>query len=139
MKILTLATSLHGPLRLHDSPHLVGPEHLPATVAARIANAPRGRLLAWSAPEIASTGFSQDGRSLVLPRPVMSAGIGSMKRAKGSGFVTLYVRTEEARMVDVLGSETFQQETLDGLLAQRDALGELLGCALDVEDWGFDC
>lgn len=139
MKTLTLANSLHGPLRLHHSPHLVGPEHLPTVVAAQITDAPRGRLLAWSAAEIGSAGFSQDGRSLVLAGPVLNAGIGSMKRAKGSGFVTLYVRTDEARMIDVLGSDTFQQAALDGLLAQRDALGELLGCALSVEDWGFDC
>ncbi|AWH16978.1 hypothetical protein C1922_06420 [Stenotrophomonas sp. ZAC14D2_NAIMI4_7] len=104
-----------------------------------MADAPRGQLLAWSAAEAGIAGFSQDSRTLVLPLPVPSAGIGSMRPAKGRGFITLFVRTDDAQMLDVLGSDTFDQAALDGLLGQRAPLGDLLGCALDVEDWGYDC
>ena len=140
MKILTLATGADAPLRLHASnPYLVGVEHLPGAIAAQMAEAPRGHLLAWSAVEVGIAGLSQHGRHLLLPLPVLGAGIGSMRPSKGSGFITLFVRTDNAQMLDVLGSDTFDQAALDGLLGQRAPLGELLGCALDVEDWGYDC
>ncbi|MBK0024733.1 hypothetical protein IAE57_01015 [Stenotrophomonas sp. S48] len=140
MKTLTLATRLDAPLRLHpNNPQLVGVEHLPGAIAAQMAEAPRGHLLAWSAVEAGIAGFSQDGRHLLLPLPILGAGIGSMRPAKGGGFITLFVRTDNAQMLDVLGSDTFDQAALDGLLGQRAPLGELLGCALDVEDWGYDC
>ncbi|AWH24726.1 hypothetical protein [Stenotrophomonas sp. YAU14D1_LEIMI4_1] len=140
MKTLTLATRLEAPLRLHpNNPQLVGVEHLPGAIAAQMAEAPGGHLLAWSAVEAGIAGFSQNGRTLLLPLPVLSAGIGSMRPAKGRGFITLFVRTDDGQMVDVLGSDTFDQAVLDGLLGQRAPLGELLGCALDVEDWGHDC
>lgn len=140
MKTLTLATTESDPLRLYTSrARLVGVEHLPGVVAERIVPVPRAHLLAWSAAELAIAGFSQHGLSLVLPFPLVSAGIGSMRRAKASGFVTLFVRTVEAGVIDVLGSESFQQMALDRLLAQQAGLGELLGCTLSVEDWGYDC
>ncbi len=140
MKTLILATLQSDPLRLYTGrARLVGVEHLPGIVAATIDAEPRAHLLAWSAAETGCAGFSQHGLSLVLPFPVMSAGIGSMQRAKASGFVTLFVRTAEAGVVDVLGSDAFQQMALDRLLAQQAALGELLGCTLSVEDWGYDC
>ena len=139
MNTLPFATHLDAALRLYAGPRLVGLERLPAAAAGRIADAPRGHLLAWSAADMGIAGFSQDGGNLVLPFPVLSAGIGSMQRAKGSGFVTLFVRTAEGDVIDVLGSESFQQAALDRLLAQQAALGELLGCTLSVDDWGYDC
>ncbi|HAL22900.1 MAG TPA: hypothetical protein DCP40_09260 [Stenotrophomonas sp.] len=140
MKTLTLSTRLDAPLRLHpNNSQLVGVEQLPGAIAAQMAEAPGGHLLAWSAVEAGIAGFSQGGRHLLLPLPVLSASIGSMRPAKGRGFITLFVRTDSGRMLDVLGSDTFDQTALDGLLGQRAPLGELLGCALDVEDWGYDC
>ncbi|HYQ24364.1 hypothetical protein [Stenotrophomonas sp.] len=140
MKILTLATRLNAPLRLYTgSPDMVAIKHLPDPVAAAIAPAPRGHLLAWSAADLGVAGFTQNLRSVVLPFPMRSAGIGSMQPAKGRGFVMLYARTSDTGMIHILGSETFQQDALDGLLAQQAALGELLGCTLSVDDWGFDC
>jgi len=139
MIIITLATPPDAALRLYTLPGLVDPAHLPASLAARIVEAPAGHLLAWSAAESGIAGFSQDGRSLVLPLPLLGAGIGSMQRAKGSGFVTLFVKTADAGMIEVLGSQTFQQAALDRLLAQQAALGALLGCTLTAEDWGYDC
>ncbi|WMJ68429.1 hypothetical protein [Stenotrophomonas sp. 24(2023)] len=139
MNTLTLATSLQAPLQLHAGLRLVGPEHLPDAVVAAVANTPPRHLIAWSFPEAGSVGFSQAGRHLLLPFPLLGAGIGSLQPAKGGGFVTLFVRTAEARMIDVLGSGTFQRAALDELLAHQAGLSQLLGCTVTAEDWGYDC
>jgi len=138
MKHLTLATTQPDPLHLYTG-GLVGDEHLPDAVAAQIAAAPRAHLLAWSAAEAGLVGFSQNAQNLILPFPLAGAGIGIMKPAKARGFVTLFVSTAGQRVINVLGSPTFQQATLDGLLAHQNALAALLGCSVTVEDWGYDC
>lgn len=139
MKHLTLATPQQDALHLYASAGRVTLEQLPGAIAAQIAALPRTHLLAWSAADARSVGFSQNGLSLVLPFPLLSAGIGIMHRAKGSGFISLFVETAAEGVINVLGSDSFQQAALDGLLAQQAALGELLGCTLGVEDWGYDC
>lgn len=139
MKILTLATSAQAPLQLHAGLHLVGPEQLPDAVAAAIARVPPCHLIAWSAPESGRMGFSHAGRHLLLPFPLLGAGIGSLQPAKGGGLVTLFVRTADTRMLDVLGSGTFQQAALDELLAHQAGLSQRLGCPVTAEDWGYDC
>ena len=138
MKHLTLSTTQPDPLHLYTG-RLVGDEHLPGAVAAQVATAPRARLLAWSVAEAGLVGFSQNAQNLILPFPLVGAGIGIMKPAKARGYVTLFVSTAEQGVISALGSPTFQQATLDGLLAQQDALAALLGCSVTVEDWGYDC
>lgn len=138
MKYLALATTQPDPLHLYTG-RLVGDEHLPDAVAAQIATVPRAHLLAWSAAEAGLVGFSQNAQHLILPFPLLGAGIGIMKPAKARGYVTLFVSTAEQGVISALGSPTFQQATLDGLLAQQDALAAVLGCGVTVEDWGYDC
>lgn len=139
MKYLTLATTQQDPLHLYTRPGRVGLDHLPEAIAAQIGAVPREHLLAWSAADAGSAGFSQNGQSLILPFPLVSAGIGSMQPAKGGGFVTLFVRTVDAGVIDVLGSHRFHQATLETLLAHQSTLAALLGCSVTAEDWGYDC
>jgi hypothetical protein len=61
-----------------------------------------------------------------------------MRPAKGRGYVLLQVFAPEGPPIELLHSPAYSEPLMDWLLSHRAELSDLLGCAVEIEDWGSD-
>ena len=136
MKISTLETSVAVPFEFGSAVRLV--DSCPPEVQRHVAQGKPWHLTAWIDETQGVAGFCHKGHCVAFPWPAARAAIGSLRPAKGYGYVALEASPYQGPSVMVFCSSKYSEPLLQWLTANRDSVSAICGCQAEIEDWGSD-